>query len=164
VPLIDIQQLSKLYYAIGEVADLLDVNASLLRFWEKEFKLEVSKKNAKGNRLFSVKEIEKINRIYYFVKVEGYTLDGAKKALRSKNVPEIKSESSSDHTNLILRLEQIKRRLIQLKSTLPTESTQEKVIVAVPPAPAATIIPPVAKKPAAPKLAPPSTDMPTLFD
>jgi hypothetical protein len=43
VPLIDIQQLSKLYYAIGEVAELLDVNASLLRFWEKEFKFEISK-------------------------------------------------------------------------------------------------------------------------
>jgi hypothetical protein len=61
-------------------------------------------------------------------------------------------------------LEQIKRRLIQLKTTLPTESTHEKVVVAVPPAPTPTIAPPVAKKPAAPKLAPPSTDMPTLFD
>jgi DNA-binding transcriptional MerR regulator len=164
MPAIENQTLSKLYYSIGEVAEMLQVNASLLRFWEKEFKLEVSKKNAKGNRLFSVKEIEKINRIYYFVKVEGYTLDGAKKALRSKNVPEIKSESSSDHTNLILRLEQIKRRLIQLKSTLPTESTQEKGVVVVPPTPNQTIAPPVVKKPVAPKLAPPSTDMPTLFD
>jgi DNA-binding transcriptional MerR regulator len=163
VPLIDIQQLSKLYYSIGEVAELLDVNASLLRFWEKEFKFEISKKNAKGNRLFSVKEIDKINRIYHFVKIEGYTLDGAKKALRSKVVTETNIESSSNHDAVILRLEQIKRRLIHLKSALPTETVEEKVVTVIPPT-APKVIPPVAKKPAAPKLTPPSTDMPTLFD
>ena len=163
MPIIDIQQLSKLYYSIGEVAELLDVNASLLRFWEKEFKFEISKKNAKGNRLFSVKEIDKINRIYHFVKIEGYTLDGAKKALRSKVVTETSVESNINHDAVILRLEQIKRRLIHLKSALPSETVQEKVSPVVP-SPAPPIVPPVAKKPAAPKLTPPSTDMPTLFD
>lgn len=163
MPLIDIQQLSKLYYSIGEVAELLDVNASLLRFWEKEFKFEISKKNAKGNRLFSVKEIDKINRIYHFVKIEGYTLDGAKKALRSKVVTETKVESSSNHDAVILRLEQIKRRLIHLKSALPTETVEEKVVTVIPPT-APPVVPPAVKKPAAPKLTPPSTDMPTLFD
>jgi DNA-binding transcriptional MerR regulator len=163
VPLIDIQQLSKLYYSIGEVAELLNVNASLLRFWEKEFKFEISKKNAKGNRLFSVKEIEKINRIYHFVKVEGYTLEGAKKALRSKNVSEIKAESSSDHTQLIQRLELIKRRLIQLKSTLPSPIQAEVQQPMAEQKPIPTIAP-TPKKPAAPKSTPPSMDMPTLFD
>jgi len=162
VPIIDIQQLSKLYYSIGEVAELLNVNASLLRFWEKEFQFEIAKKNAKGNRLFSVKEIEKINRIYYFVKIEGYTLDGAKKALRSKVVAENRIESSSNHDEVILRLEQIKRRLIHLKSALPTETVQEKVTPVIA-SPASNIVPPVAKKPAAPK-SDPSTDMPSLFD
>jgi DNA-binding transcriptional MerR regulator len=163
VPLIDIQQLSKLYYSIGEVAELLGVNASLLRFWEKEFKFEISKKNAKGNRLFSVKEIDKINRIYHFVKIEGYTLDGAKKALKSKVVTETSIESSSNHDAVILRLEQIKRRLIHLKSALPTETVEEKVVTVVPTT-APPVVSPVVKKPAAPKLTPPSTDMPTLFD
>ncbi len=162
MPLIDIQQLSKLYYSIGEVAELLDVNASLLRFWEKEFKFEISKKNAKGNRLFSVKEIDKINRIYHFVKIEGYTLDGAKKALRSKVVSESRLESSDNHDAVILRLEQIKRRLIHLKTTLPTETDQVKVAPVIA-SPASKIIPPVAKKPAAPK-SDTSTDMPSLFD
>ena len=60
MPAIENQTLSKLYYSIGEVASMLQVNASLLRFWEKEFNLTVSKKNKKGNRLFSVKEIEQI--------------------------------------------------------------------------------------------------------
>jgi DNA-binding transcriptional MerR regulator len=163
VPLIDIQQLSKLYYSIGEVAELLDVNASLLRFWEKEFKFEISKKNAKGNRLFSVKEIDKINRIYHFVKIEGYTLDGAKKALRSKTPPTIAIEQTTNHHAIISRLEQIKRRLVQLKSALPAETAQEKSAPVVP-STVPPIVPPVAKKPAAPKMTPPSTDMPTLFD
>lgn len=163
MPIIDIQQLSKLYYSIGEVAELLNVNASLLRFWEKEFKFEISKKNAKGNRLFSVKEIDKINRIYHFVKIEGYTLDGAKKALKSKVVTETSIESSSNHDAVILRLEQIKRRLIHLKSALPTETVEEKVVTVVPTT-APPVVSPVVKKPAAPKLTPPSTDMPTLFD
>ena len=164
MPLIDIQQLSKLYYSIGEVAELLDVNASLLRFWEKEFKFEISKKNAKGNRLFSVKEIDKINRIYHFVKIEGYTLDGAKKALRSKVVTETKVESSSNHDAVILRLEQIKRRLIHLKSALTTETVEEKVVTVIPPIAPPVVVPPAVKKPTAPKLTPPSMDMPTLFD
>jgi len=115
VPIIDIQQLSKLYYSIGEVGELLNVNPSLLRFWEKEFKLEVSKRNKKGNRLFTIKEIEKINKIYHFVKIEGYTLDGAKKALKSKESrPEIVIEQNTNDA-LINRLEEIKKRLLKLK-------------------------------------------------
>ncbi len=115
MPLIDIQQLSKMYYSIGEVAEFLDVNTSLLRFWEKEFQFEVSKKNKKGNRLFTVKELEKINKIYQLVKIEGYTLDGAKKALKSKE-PRPQTVSLSQAEQVILKLEQIKLKLLALKS------------------------------------------------
>lgn len=115
MPLIDIQQLSKMYYSIGEVADFLNVNTSLLRFWEKEFQFEVSKKNKKGNRLFTVKELEKINKIYQLVKIEGYTLDGAKKALKSKE-PRPQVTSLSQTEQVILKLEQIKSKLLALKS------------------------------------------------
>ena len=83
MPVIDTQHLTKLYYSIGELAEMLDVNASLLRFWEKEFNLKVSKRNKKGNRLYSVKEIEEINKIYALVKVQLFTLDGAKKAIKT---------------------------------------------------------------------------------
>jgi DNA-binding transcriptional MerR regulator len=117
VPLIDIQQLSKLYYSIGEVSKLLDVNPSLLRFWEKEFQLEVSKKNNKGNRLFTVKEIEKINKIYHFVKVEGYTLDGAKKALKLKEGKQEISYEIRSNEDLIRRLEAIKIKLLSIKNS-----------------------------------------------
>jgi DNA-binding transcriptional MerR regulator len=115
MPLIDIQQLSKMYYSIGEVAEFLDVNTSLLRFWEKEFQFEVSKKNKKGNRLFTVKELEKINKIYQLVKIEGYTLDGAKKALKSKE-PRPQTVTLSQTEQVILKLQQIKSKLLALKS------------------------------------------------
>ena len=74
----------KLYYSIGEVAKAFDVNASLIRFWEKEFEIIQPKKNKKGNRLFTKNDIECFKNIYYLVKVKGYTLDGAKQAIGKK--------------------------------------------------------------------------------
>lgn len=112
MPVIDTQQLTKLYYSIGEVADLLQVNASLLRFWEKEFELKVSKRNKKGNRLYAVKEIEKINKIYALVKVKLYTLDGAKQAMKSKNISQIYDAKQM----VVTKLERIKQNLLNLKS------------------------------------------------
>ena len=91
---------------------MLDVNASLLRFWEKEFNLKVSKRNKKGNRLYSVKEIEEINKIYALVKVQLYTLDGAKKAIKSKDQSLIFDAKQS----VASKLEKIKTKLLNLKS------------------------------------------------
>jgi DNA-binding transcriptional MerR regulator len=79
------QKLTKLYYSIGEVAAFFQVNASLIRFWEKEFQVISPKKNRKGNRLFSPKDIENIEKIYQLVKVRGFTLEGAKNALKLKD-------------------------------------------------------------------------------
>jgi DNA-binding transcriptional MerR regulator len=185
MPSIENQTLSKLYYSIGEVAEMLQVNASLLRFWEKEFNLVVSKKNKKGNRLFSVKEIEQIKRIYHFVKVEGYTLDGAKKALKQKGISataptenqviqttQTQSESSADHRDLIARLEKIKQQLLRLPvhkmeetpapaATAAQEAPKPEPTQAPTPTPAPAPKPVVKKAPEKPK---PASDMPTLFD
>lgn len=109
---IDTQHLTKLYYSIGELADMLDVNASLLRFWEKEFELKVSKRNKKGNRLYSVKEIEEINQIYALVKVQLFTLDGAKKAIKTKD----KSLVLNSKISVANKLENVKLKLLKLKS------------------------------------------------
>ena len=110
---IDQNKLTKLYYSIGEVADMFDVNTSLIRFWEKEFPYVKPKKNKKGNRLFSPKEIAKIDRIYTLVKEQGYTLDGAKKALKLKVSETI--ESAPSQNQIIDRLEKVKARLLQIK-------------------------------------------------
>lgn len=107
-------ELTKLYYSIGDVAKMFDVNTSLIRFWEKEFPSVQPKKNKKGNRLFSPKNIMELQRIYQLVKLDGHTLEGAKKALKSKSNPT--STLNSDNSEVIKKLEQIKSKLIALKS------------------------------------------------
>lgn len=111
-------QLTKLYYSIGEVAAIFEVNTSLIRFWEKEFSIIQPKKNKKGNRLFTVKDIEHFNKIYQLVKMEGYTLEGAKKALKLRETAaESPTEIPGNLTNdqIIRRLEEIRAKLLSLK-------------------------------------------------
>lgn len=69
---------AKLYYSIGEVSELFDVNSSLIRFWESEFEVLKPSKNAKGERRFTRKDIEAFRVIYHLVKERGFTLEGAK--------------------------------------------------------------------------------------
>lgn len=109
------KELTKLYYSIGEVANMFDVNTSLIRFWEKEFPSIKPKKNSKGNRLFTPKEIVKIDRIHTLVKEKGYTLDGAKQALRSKS--EVEPSTTTDYHQVIARLERIRTQLLKFKSS-----------------------------------------------
>jgi DNA-binding transcriptional MerR regulator len=109
-------ELTKLYYSIGEVAEMLDVNASLIRFWEKEFKQLAPKKNKKGNRKFTPEDILVLQRIYQLVKIEGLTLEGAKKALRDKsNAVSKVTLTESDMDEIIGRLTTIKKKLLSLK-------------------------------------------------
>lgn len=72
----------KIYYSIGEVAEMFGVNTSLIRFWEKEFSVLRPRKNKKGNRLFTERDVRYLHMIYNLVKVKGYTLQGAKEALK----------------------------------------------------------------------------------
>ena len=118
---IDSKKLTKLYYSIGEVAELFDVNASLIRFWEKEFSAIKPKKNNKGNRLFTVKDIVTIDRIYELVKEEGHTLDGARKSLRERKFskPRANKEDSipsdRDYQDVIDHLESLKKKILNIK-------------------------------------------------
>ncbi len=120
---VDTSQLTKLYYSISEVAEMFNVNMSLIRFWEKEFPALQPKKNKRGNRYYSPKEIEKLNRIFELVKEKGYTLDGAKKALRSKkqDISELQGSDVEIQTNqeaIVKRLEIIKSKLVEFKDRL----------------------------------------------
>jgi DNA-binding transcriptional MerR regulator len=76
--------IQKRYFSISEVATMIGVNASLLRFWEKEFKQIKPKTNSRGKRSYNNKDIEIIRSVYVLVKEQGFTLDGARKALRSR--------------------------------------------------------------------------------
>ncbi len=101
----------KLYYGIGEVSKAFGVNASLIRFWEKEFEVISPKKNKKGNRYFTQQDIKNLKLIYHLVKERGYTLDGAKTALQEKG--NIKQE-----VELIARMELIRAELVKLKESM----------------------------------------------
>ena len=76
------RKIGKLYYSIGEVAGLFDVNTSLIRYWEKEFDILKPQKNKKGNRLFTPQDLDNLRIIYHLVKERGFTLQGAKDKLR----------------------------------------------------------------------------------
>ena len=102
----------KLFYSIGETAKILDVNVSLIRFWEKEFSILKPKKNKKGNRLFTNKDLENIKIIYHLVKERGFTLNGAKKKLR-----ENKSDSI-DNIAIVNHLKDIRKFLVELRETV----------------------------------------------
>lgn len=74
----------KFYYTIGEVADMFGVNTSTIRYWEKEFDVLRPRKNKKGNRLFTERDVRYVHVIYQLLKVKGYTLAGAKQALKDR--------------------------------------------------------------------------------
>ena len=76
------KEIEKLYYSISEVGKMFDVSNSLLRFWETEFDTLKPKKNRKGNRLYTKKDIEQLRMIYHLVKEKGFTLEGAKNRLK----------------------------------------------------------------------------------
>ncbi|MFO8128634.1 MAG: MerR family transcriptional regulator [Bacteroidales bacterium] len=75
-------QPGKLYYTIGEVAEMFNESTSLIRFWEKEFDIIRPQKNKKGNRLFTRKDVDHFHLIYHLVKEKGYTLKGARQKLK----------------------------------------------------------------------------------
>ena len=102
----------KLFYSIGETAKILQVNVSLIRFWEKEFSILKPKKNKKGNRLFTKKDLDNIKIIYHLVKERGFTLNGAKKKLR-----ENKSDSI-DNIAIVNHLKDIRKFLVELRETV----------------------------------------------
>lgn len=102
----------KRYYSIGELAKAFNVNASLLRFWEKEFDIIKPRKNAKGNRMFSPQDVENLRLIFHLVKERGFTLDGAKEYLKNK------PKETVDNFELIKKLEGIRNALINIKNEL----------------------------------------------
>ena len=104
--------IEKLYYSIGEVADMFEVNVSLLRFWEKEFDILKPKKNKKGNRMFTTKDVDNLKIIYHLVKERGYTLEGAKKKLKENK------EDTINNIEIVNRLKGIRKFLVKLKDQL----------------------------------------------
>ena len=104
----------KLYYTMGEVSKMFDVNPSLIRFWEKEFEIIQPKKNKKGNRLFTTDDIESFRTIYTLVKQKGFTLQGAKATLKKNTI----AQGESEKEELLKKLEFVKKRLVLISETI----------------------------------------------
>lgn len=102
----------KLFYKISEVAKMFNVNISAVRFWEKEFDILKPKKNKKGNRLFTPKDIKNIQIIYHLLKERGFTVEGAKKKLK-----ENKSDTI-DNIQIINHLKDVRGFLVSLREEL----------------------------------------------
>ncbi len=102
----------KIFYSIGEVAKHFNVNVSLIRFWEKQFDILKPKKNKKGNRMFTKKDMANLEIIYHLVKERGFTLQGEKNKLK-----ENKSDTI-ENVEIINKLKQLKGFLIDLKKNL----------------------------------------------
>ena len=102
----------KLYYSIGEVARMFNVNESLLRYWEKEFPM-ISPKKAGGNiRQYRKEDIENIRLVYHLVKEKGMTLQGAKQRLK------VNKEKTAQTAEVVTRLKEIREELVKLRKSL----------------------------------------------
>ncbi len=106
------REISKLYYTMGEVSAMFDVNQSLLRFYEKEFDILQPKKNKKGNRYFTPEDIENLKIIFNLINEKGYTLQGAKDYLK-ENLGVTK-----DNQAVINSLETLKAFLLEVRDQM----------------------------------------------
>ncbi len=108
---VDTELDSKQYYPISEVANMFNVNISLLRFWEKEFSILKPRKNKKGDRLFRPEDIRNLKLIYFLLKEKKYTIKGAKEYLK-------KGKKADDKFDTVEVLKNIKAMLLELKAGL----------------------------------------------
>ena len=109
------KQIEKLYYSIGEVAGLFNKPVHTIRFWENQFDILKPKKNKKGNRLFTPKDIENLKLIVHLLKDKGYTIEGVKKYLKDR-----KGNNKSNYNNqpIIAKLQELKKFLLEIKNEL----------------------------------------------
>jgi DNA-binding transcriptional MerR regulator len=106
------KEIEKLYYSIGEVALMFNVNQSLIRFWEKEFDIIQPQKNKKGNRMFTKEDVDHFRIIFNLVKERGFTLQGAKDKLKGNK------DDTANTSEVVHSLQRIRAFLMELKKEL----------------------------------------------
>ena len=105
-------KIEKIFFNVGEVAEMIGENASLIRYWENQFDALKPHKNKKGTRLFTKDDIETVKLIHYLVKVRGLTLKGAKQKLKENR------EETINNFEIVKRLQNIKDELIEIRDAL----------------------------------------------
>ena len=108
----------KLFYSMGEVAEMFDVRQSLIRYWGEQFDALKPKRNKKGNRMFTPEDVETLKLIYHLVKERGMTLDGARRALKTRRHAD---ESVPRDVGLLDRLQRLKAMLLQVREQIGGE-------------------------------------------
>lgn len=106
------RDITKLYYTMGEITKMFDVNPSMVRFYEKEFEILQPKKSKKGNRLFSAEDVESLKIILHLVKEKGFTIQGAKEHLK------LNKSDVKENQKIIDSLEKLKSFLLVVKEQL----------------------------------------------
>jgi len=106
------QKVERLFYSIGEVAEMFDVNTSLIRFWEKEFDIIKPHKNKKGNRLFTPKDVDNFHLIFHLVKEKGMTLKGAQKKLKENH------DDTVNNFEVVSKLKEIRTLLVEIRDNI----------------------------------------------
>ncbi len=106
------KRVEKLFYSIGEVAQMFDVNTSLIRYWEQQFDVIKPGKNKKGNRLFTQADINNFHLIYHYVKERGMTLKGAKQKLAENCAYAVQN------FEIVKRLQEIRSVVLSLREHL----------------------------------------------
>ena len=112
----------KIYYSMGEVAEMFDVRPSLIRHWESQFACLKPHKNQKGNRMFTESDIEKLKQIYHLVKERGMTLKGAAQVMRRSSQDELARQ-----TKLLEHLQHIRATLIEVREELKMDEGEQIV-------------------------------------
>ena len=103
----------KMFYSMGEVAEMFDVKPSLLRHWEAKFDILRPHKNKKGNRMFTPEDVENLKLIYHLVKERGMTLAGAAQYLKNGITDTMRRDME-----LLDRLQKIRAELVEVREQL----------------------------------------------
>ena len=111
--------MAKLLYSMGEVTEMFDVNASLIRYWESKFDCIRPHKNKKGNRMFTASDVENLKLIYHLVKEKGMTLEGANMAMKRRG------KSVQRDVSILERLQNIRAMLLEVRESLGDNSPVE---------------------------------------
>ncbi len=104
--------MEKMFYTIGEVAEMFQVNVSKIRYWENEFDIIKAKRNKKGNRLFTPEDIKNFKLIFHLVEERGMTLEGVKRKIKENK------EDTNNYFEVILKLKKIKQQLIDIRDNI----------------------------------------------
>uniref|UniRef100_UPI00405764D5 MerR family transcriptional regulator n=1 Tax=Alistipes sp. TaxID=1872444 RepID=UPI00405764D5 len=120
----------KVYYSMGDVTEMFDVEPTVIRYWCAQFSCLRPKRNSKGNRIFSRQDVERLKRIHHLLRERKMTVEGAKKAMRRRS---IEAEEVCDNDMVLLeQLQTLRAMLLEMRDSIgediPVEESQPTVV------------------------------------